>query len=328
MEILNTLLYNLGFLFERLNWLSIIDLALVTLVFFFVLSALRNTQAVMVLRGIILVIVLLGLLSSQEILPAFSWLVRVTLPALLLSVPVIFAPEIRYALERLGRTGSFFRSSNLRPVYSTLEAVVLSAGRLSRLKHGALIVLQRQDDLSRYIKTGVILDAQITPELLLQIFYPNTPLHDGGVILRGNRVVAASCVMPLSTSNALTPLPLIKWGYATALPWVHQKPVMPLLWWSLKKPATSPSSTMVVSLVDWIPSDCGTSCKPFFLKKRPQPVLENGESGCFRHYSILAAERRTHEYDFPSPLVGAEFEHPIAIFFAGCFSMDFRRHSN
>ncbi len=203
MEILNTLLYNLGFLFERLNWLSVLDLALVTLIFFFVLSVLQNTQAVMVLRGIILVIVLLGLLSSQEILPAFSWLVRATLPALLLSVPVIFAPEIRYALERLGRTGLFFRSSTLRPAYSALEAVVLSAGRLSRLKHGALIVLQRQDDLSRYIKTGVILDAQITPELLLQIFYPNTPLHDGGVIVRGNRIMAASCVMPLSTSDAL-----------------------------------------------------------------------------------------------------------------------------
>ncbi|GAB4528909.1 MAG: diadenylate cyclase CdaA [Anaerolineales bacterium] len=201
MDILNTLLYNLTFLFQRLNWLSILDLLLVTLVFFFILSAMRDTQAVMVLRGVILLIVLLGLLNSQEFLPAFSWLVRTTLPALLLAVPVIFAPELRRALERLGRTG--LSVSGARPAYGTLESVVLAAGRLSRLKHGALIVLQRNDDLVRYIKTGVHLDAEVSSELLLQIFYPNTPLHDGGVILQGDRVAAASCVMPLSTSDSL-----------------------------------------------------------------------------------------------------------------------------
>ncbi len=204
MDIINTLLYNLTFLFQRFNWLSLLDLALVTAIFFITLSLLRDTQAVVLLRGVILLVVLLNLLNSLSVLPAFSWLVQTTLPALLLAVPVIFAPEIRRALERLGRAGVLLGATDAsRPSYGTLEAIVLAAGRLSRLRHGALIVLQRRDSLDEYIQTGVPLQALLTPELLLQIFYPNTPLHDGGVIVQGERVAAASCVMPLSTSGVL-----------------------------------------------------------------------------------------------------------------------------
>ncbi len=84
-----------------------------------------------------------------------------------------------------------------------IDTLVSAASRLSRRKHGALIVLQRLDNLQEYINTGVKVEARVTPELLLQIFYPNTPLHDGAVIMAGNRVLAASCVMPLSSSGSL-----------------------------------------------------------------------------------------------------------------------------
>ncbi len=106
-EIINSLIANIGFIFERLNWLSLVDLFLVTAVFFAILQLLRGTQAMVLLRGILLLIALIGVLTSLDVLPAFSWLVQTTLPALLLAIPVIFAPEIRRALERLGAPEKF-----------------------------------------------------------------------------------------------------------------------------------------------------------------------------------------------------------------------------
>ena len=82
-----------------------------------------------------------------------------------------------------------------------------AAVRLSDRRHGALIILQRLDNLEEFIRTGVIVDAQVTPELILQVFYPNTPLHDGAVILEGSRMLAAACVMPLSASGVLAHIP-------------------------------------------------------------------------------------------------------------------------
>ena len=207
-EIINNLLDSLGFLFERLNWLSVVDLALVTLIFFGILLLLRDTQAVVVLRGVLLLVVLVSLLSSLEVLPAFSWLVKTTLPALVLAVPVIFAPEIRRALERLGRAGFLLRNEKAFPeTQVAIEAVVTAAVRLSDRRHGALIVIRRLDSLDEYVSTGVRLDARVTPELLLQVFYPNTPLHDGAAIISGARIVAGACVMPLSASGVLTRSP-------------------------------------------------------------------------------------------------------------------------
>ena len=206
------LLNELLFLFQRLNWLSVLDLALVTLIFLAILMLVRDTQAVVLLRGVILLVILLSLLTSMINLPAFSWLVRTTLPALLLAIPVIFAPEIRRGLERIGRAGS----SNVpwgqtigdqKAIQQSINAVVSASARLSARQHGALIILQRSDNLQEYIRTGVNLNASVTPEILLQIFYPNTPLHDGAVIISGMQVLAAACVMPLSASGILNRSP-------------------------------------------------------------------------------------------------------------------------
>ncbi len=203
-ELISNLVDYLVFIFERLDWLSVFDILLVTAIFFVILFTLRDTQAMMLLRGGLLLIALLGLLTSLEVLPAFSWLVGKTLPALVFAIPVIFAPEIRRALERLGRTGSLMASGKQSAeTFDIVGTLVTAAARLSDRKHGALIVLQRIDSLQEYIKTGVPMDAHMSSELLLQIFYPNTPLHDGAVIVRGSRVVAASCVMPLSASGSL-----------------------------------------------------------------------------------------------------------------------------
>jgi diadenylate cyclase len=206
-ELINGLIANIVFIFERLNWLGVVDILLVTTVFFVLLRLLRGTQAMALVRGAVLLIALVSLVASLDVLPAFSWLVRTTLPALLLAIPVIFAPEIRHALERLGRAGFFLQPEKHSSQQAAVKNIVLAAARLSARQHGALIVLQRSDDLEEYIQTGVRLDSQLSVELLLQVFYPNTPLHDGAVVISGARLVAAACVMPLSASGVLTRSP-------------------------------------------------------------------------------------------------------------------------
>lgn len=204
------LLSDLLFLFQRLDWLGVVDILLVTLIFFGLFYLVRDTQAMLLLRGIILLLVLTVLFTSLVNLPAFSWLLRIALPALVFAIPVIFAPEIRRALERIGRAGTFRPSTKkaLNPeIQRTIQAVVSAAARLAARQHGALIILQRLDSLDGYIRTGVLMKAQVTTELLLQIFYPNTPLHDGAVIIDRNTLVAAACVMPLSSSGILARSP-------------------------------------------------------------------------------------------------------------------------
>ena len=205
---------NILYIFQRVNWLSVLDILLVTLIFFAVLYSLRDTQAMVLLRGVIFLVVMLVLFTTLVELPAFSWLVQNSLPAMLLAIPVIFAPEIRRALERLGRSGIFTLSLNPNVAQSpdvdfpkVLGSIVEAATRLSARQHGALIVIQRQDSLDEYIESGVQMRAHVTPELLLQIFYPDTPLHDGAVVVSDGRIVAAACVMPLSASGVLNRSP-------------------------------------------------------------------------------------------------------------------------
>ena len=197
------------FLFQRLTWMSVLDLTLVTLIFFAILLVVRDTQAVTLLRGVVLLIILISLMTSLVNLPAFSWLIKNALPALLLSIPVVFAPEIRRGLEKLGRAGGSRILSRQVPtsdgtLQQTVKAVATACARLSARQHGALIVLQRGDSLRDYVQTGVVLNSRVSAEMLMQIFYPNTPLHDGAVIIRGDRILAAACVLGLSEQSNLS----------------------------------------------------------------------------------------------------------------------------
>jgi diadenylate cyclase len=203
-------LENLSFIFQRVNILSLLDILLVTMIFFGIMLLLRDTKAISLLRGVFILIILIALLTSFEALPAFSWLIGVTLPALLISIPVIFAPEIRRGLERLGRAGAILPGRTgkaAREVEEVITSVVRASVRLSDRRHGALIVLQRLDTLQEYVDTGVPIDGDVTPELLLQIFYPNTPLHDGAVIVAGTKMLVAAAVLPLSASGILVRSP-------------------------------------------------------------------------------------------------------------------------
>lgn len=200
------------YIFQRMNWLSVLDLFLVAAVVFAILVLLRDTQIMVLLRGVVVIILLLVILTTFINLPAFSWLVTTIVPALLFAIPVIFAPEIRRGLEKLGRAGSSQllvrqTESQIQLMEKTIRSIVTASSRLSAREHGALIVMQRGDSLEDYARTGVRLNASVTPELLLQIFYPNTPLHDGAVIIADNKIIAGACVMPLSSSGILTRSP-------------------------------------------------------------------------------------------------------------------------
>jgi diadenylate cyclase len=195
---------DLRLLLERLQPTDAVDIGLVALVFFLLLSLLRGTRAVQLVRGLIILILLGSLLTSTFLrLEAVSWLLRNTLPVLLFSIPVIFQPELRRALERLG---SFFPTTGRwwGEQESVIEPVVQACQRLSERRHGGLIVLERDTGLQEYIDTGVPIEAKVTPELLLTIFYVGTSLHDGAAIIRGTRLMAAACILPLSSSGTLT----------------------------------------------------------------------------------------------------------------------------
>ncbi len=188
-------------LFSRLDWISVVDILLVTVVIYGLLMLIQGTQAVQLLRGVILVVLAAVVMTSVLPLVAFKWLVVNSIPALLVAIPVIFQPELRRALERLGRTGEILA----RPSHETLTAQVIveistACRRLASRRHGALIVLERETGLKEYIDTGVTINGKVTPQLLETIFFPSTALHDGAVIIRGDRVVAAACVLPLTES--------------------------------------------------------------------------------------------------------------------------------
>lgn len=192
---------SLGDFFIRLGAMGpadVLDILLVTALIFAVLYFVRGTRAVQLLRGILLVVLIVTLFSRLARLPTFSSIVRTALPALLISIPIIFQPELRRMMERLGRAGQIRgRPAEGGASDAVASIVALAARRLSERRYGALMVLERETGLDDLCERGVRLDAEASVDLLTQLFYPNTPLHDGAVILRDGRVVAARVVLPL-----------------------------------------------------------------------------------------------------------------------------------
>jgi diadenylate cyclase len=176
---------------------SAIDITIIGAIIFLALLLMRGTTGVQLVRGVVMVLLVAVVLVRFFDLKILEWVMRNSFPAVLIAIPIIFQPEIRRFLERLGRTGRF--GWGLHPTYgNVLDVVIEAAESLSRDRHGGLIVLERETGLEEYADTGIRVDATPSAELLQGLFYPNSPLHDGAVILRGNRVVAASCTLPLS----------------------------------------------------------------------------------------------------------------------------------
>ncbi len=209
---MNAIIEEIKFIGQRFTKGSIPDILLVALCIFILIKLLQGTRGFNMARGLIFAFVFFGLLSLIQSLTAFTWIVSNVIPVLLIMIPVVFAPEIRRTIDRVGgirNIKDLFSSTpqDAEMMYELADTLGDACMRLALRNHGALIVLEYFDDLDKEITAGVNIDAKVSVELLLQIFYPNTPLHDGAVIIRKGRIYAASCVMPLSSRNVLEKSP-------------------------------------------------------------------------------------------------------------------------
>ncbi len=195
----------IGLILQSLVLTDIVDIGIVTFLFYSITFMFRGTQAVALFRGIALIVI--GLISVAAILrlEALSWLIANSLTALAIAIPVIFQPEIRRVLERLGRgsiIGTLQAPQEIR--VSVINEICAATDKLSERRHGALIVLQRNSSLQEYIRTGIRLDSEVSADLLATLFWPRTELHDGAVIIdRSGRIASASSVLPITASRNL-----------------------------------------------------------------------------------------------------------------------------
>ncbi len=184
---------------------SLIDIGIVAYVFYRLLGLIRGTRAEQLLKGLVLLLVFTVIASYLE-LDMVNWLVEKLWILFAITVPIVFQPEIRRFLEQLGR-GSFFTSSRHLSLMEEYENIITevseSARILSRNRVGALIVLTRETGIAEYLDSGVKMDALVSSGLLINIFVPNTPLHDGAVVISGGRIDRAACFLPLTNNPAL-----------------------------------------------------------------------------------------------------------------------------
>lgn len=178
---------------------EIIDILIVSFVIYKLLQLIRGTRAIQLLKGIF-VVVSIWVLSFLFQLNTLQWMMNKLFTFGLLGIIVIFQPELRRALEQLGRGTLFSRSGTEvnHDLNKRVSEIMKTVGNLSKRKIGALIVFERETGLNEYIESGIQIGAEISSELLTNIFIPNTPLHDGAVIIRHNQVMAAGCYLPLS----------------------------------------------------------------------------------------------------------------------------------
>ncbi|KGP70908.1 diadenylate cyclase CdaA [Pontibacillus yanchengensis] len=187
--------------FEFLKYLRIvIDVALVWFVLYKLIMLIRGTKAVQLLKGIFVVLGI-WLVSYFLQLKTLMWLMSQAITWGFLGVIILFQPELRRALEQLGR-GSFFarNSGEDDSVKKSVEAIMKSCNYMAKRRIGALITIERETGMSDYVETGISIEGHLTSELLTNIFIPNTPLHDGAVIISESQITAAACYLPLSES--------------------------------------------------------------------------------------------------------------------------------
>lgn len=181
--------------------ITIVDVLLVWYVFYKLMTIIRGTKAVQLLKGII-VLIIARLLTDVFGLDTLRWMMDQVLPYGFLAIIIIFQPELRRALEQLGRGRLFARTmtQELEERDRLIEAFMKAVSYMAKRRIGALISVEKETGLSEYIETGIPMNSDITSELLINIFIPNTPLHDGAVIVTKNRIAAAGCYLPLSES--------------------------------------------------------------------------------------------------------------------------------
>ena len=184
---------------------DIIDILIVAFLFYTVMRLIRSTSAARIARSILLLLVVTGLTEIFK-LYTLNWILSKILEIGVIALVIMFQPELRRMLERFG--GRFFTNlissgGAASPEQQAIEATVAACEIMSKEKVGALLIFERSMPLDEYFKTGTIVDAKVSDQLLRNLFFKNSPLHDGAVIVRGSRVAAAGCVMPLTENTHL-----------------------------------------------------------------------------------------------------------------------------
>jgi diadenylate cyclase len=190
---------------KTIGILDVIDTALVAYFLYRIYLMLKHTRAAALVKGLI-VLVFLMVLSRWLNLHVINWILEKLMTVVMIALPVVFQPELRRALEQIGRGRLFHKAAELdeQELEEVIGAVTSAAVVMSQRKVGALIVFERETGLEERIETGVQIDGLVSDSLLLNIFEKDTPLHDGAVIIRGKRIVAASCLLPLTDARNLS----------------------------------------------------------------------------------------------------------------------------
>jgi diadenylate cyclase len=198
-EISNTVIHFFSSISIKSNPFIIIDVIIVTILFYWVYLFLKETRAMRIIYGIIILAVIF-LIGRWLNLSALNYILKYVITVLVVAIPIVFQPELRSGLEKLGRAEIVGDFSKLRRSKMVLivQEISNAAELLSKNKIGALIVLSRQTGLREYIDTGVKMNADITTETIITVFTPKTPLHDGAMIISADKIVAAGCTLPLA----------------------------------------------------------------------------------------------------------------------------------
>ena len=194
-----------------MDWRDVLEILIIAFLMYCILVWMKTTRAWLLLRGLIVICVFLALAALME-MNTIMWIVQNVLGFAVVAVIIVMQPELRHALEELGKKNylpsiSFSDSSRReQEVFSekTISEITRACAEMGKVKTGALIVIEQGESLKEYERTGIDVDGLVTSQLLINIFEHNTPLHDGAVIIRGNRIVSATCYLPLSDNMALS----------------------------------------------------------------------------------------------------------------------------
>ena len=208
-----------AFMDKYLSWIDkpkigvtdVIEIIIIAFVLYHIMVWVKNTRAWMLFKGIIVILIFL-LIAALFQMNTILWLSGKVVNIAAIALVIIFQPELRNALERLGRKNfltaffsfDFQKASTVRFSEKTITEIVKDCYEMGKVKTGALIVIERDVMLNEYIRTGIPLDSLVSSQLLINIFEHNTPLHDGAIIVRGDRIVAATCYLPLSDNMELS----------------------------------------------------------------------------------------------------------------------------
>ena len=196
--------------FPQIRVVDAVEILIITFLFYQIILWIKNTKAWMLLRGI-LVVALFILVAAVFKMYTILWIAQNSLPVMATAVVIIFQPELRRALEKLGEK-QFVPNmvaldkrgkDNVRFSQKTIDGIVEASFAMGAVKTGALIVVEQAIMLTEYESTGIALDCIVSPQVLINIFEHNTPLHDGAIIVRGDRIVSATCYLPLSDNMGI-----------------------------------------------------------------------------------------------------------------------------